>query len=94
MSFLFFLLSSLGISYAWSDTDISVPMRNLVAKIPYIHKPLLCHECSSFWISLALSFLFVSPLDLPIIGNILMAFCGLFVNMCFVRNNLIPNRYT
>lgn len=93
MNFLIFILCSLGISYAWSDTDISVPMRNFVAKIPYIHRPLLCHECSSFWISLALSFAFVPPVDIPIIGNLLLSFCGFFVNMYFVRNNLVPNRY-
>ena len=81
----------MGLSYAWSDTEASKPMRNFIAKIPYVRKPLLCHECSSFWISLFLSF-FLNPLDNLIfpIGNILSAFCGFFINLYFVRKNIIP----
>jgi len=92
MIFLYYLICSLGISYAWSDTEISVPARNFVAKFAFFRKLLLCHECSSFWISLALS-LFLNPFDsycLPIISNILSAFCGFFVNLFFVRKHIIP----
>lgn len=94
MSFFIFLICSLGICYAWSDTEISVPIRNAIAKIPYIRKPLLCHECSSFWISLLLS-VFFNPIDnmheIPIISNLILAFCGFFVNLYFVRNHLIQH---
>lgn len=91
--FLFFiyLFLSLALTYAWSDTEASRPFRNLIARIPYIRKPLLCHECSSFWISLGLS-LFLNPLNeltLPFISNILSAFCGFFINLIFVRNSFI-----
>ena len=78
-------------SYCWSDTEITRPIRNLIAKIPYINKPLLCHECSSFWISLILS-IFINPLEqltYPIFNNILSAFCGFFINFYFTRNELI-----
>jgi hypothetical protein len=91
---LVYLLSCLGVAYAWSDTEISVPIRNLVARIPYIRNALLCHECSSFWISLGLSFL-INPLkDLdqifPFSNNLMLAFCGFFANLYFTRKNIIP----
>ena len=89
-----YLLICLGISYAWSDTEISVPLRNLVARIPYIRKPLLCHECVSFWISLSVTAA-INPLSdytQPYISNILSAFCGFFINLVFVRKQIIPYR--
>jgi len=89
-----YLLICLGISYAWSDTEISVPLRNLVARIPYIRKPLLCHECVSFWISLSVTAP-INPLSdytQPYISNILSAFCGFFINLIFVRKQIIPYR--
>ena len=89
--FVAYLFLCLGITYAWSDTEIARPFRNFIAKIPYIHKPFLCHECSSFWISLAISF-FINPFDLltsPYVSNILSAFCGFFINLYFVRNQLV-----
>jgi len=89
--FLIYLFICLGVTYAWSDTEVSRPFRNFIAKIPYIQKPLLCHECSSFWISLGVSF-FINPLfgfTYPFLSNILSAFCGFFINLYFVRNNLV-----
>lgn len=86
-----YLFLCLGVAYAWSDTEIAVPFRNFIAKIPYIRKPLLCHECSSFWISLAISF-FINPfleLTYPCLSNIFSAFCGFFINLYFVRNQLV-----
>jgi hypothetical protein len=89
-----YLISCLGVAYAWSDTEISVPMRNFVARIPYIRNAMLCHECSSFWISLGLSF-FINPLKgseqvIPFSSNLILAFCGFFMNLYFTRNSLIP----
>lgn len=92
MIFLIYLMCCLGVSYAWSDTEISRPIRNKVATIPYINKPLLCHECSSFWISLLISF-FLNPLEnlvYPLASNILSAFCGFFINLYFTRKHIIP----
>jgi len=89
--FLVYLFLCLGITYAWSDTEIARPFRNFIARIPYVHKPFLCHECSSFWISLGVSF-FINPffeLTYPFLTNIFSAFCGFFINLYFVRNNLI-----
>ena len=91
-NFIIYLFCCLAISYAWSDTEASKPLRNLVARLPYVRKPLLCHECVSFWISLALS-CFLNPLagyTSPIVSNLLSAFCGFFINMIFVRKHLIP----
>lgn len=91
MIFVIYLFCCLGITYAWTDTDVSRPLRNMVARIPYIRTPLLCHECSSFWISLLLS-IFINPLNnytYPIVSNILLAFCGFFINLYCVRNKLI-----
>ncbi len=90
MIFIIYLFASLALTYAWSDTEVSRPFRNFIAKIPYIRKPLLCHECSSFWISLGLS-IFLNPFDLitiPYISNVLSAFCGFFINYLFVRHIL------
>lgn len=92
MIFLIYLICCLGVAYAWSDTEVAVPLRNMVAKVPYIRRALLCHECSSFWISLAIS-LFLNPLSdnvVPLVSNLLCAFCGFFVNLYFTRKNLIP----
>jgi hypothetical protein len=89
--FIVYLFLCLGVSYGWSDTEASRPFRNFIARIPYIRKPLLCHECSSFWISLGISF-FINPLlglTYPFLTNILSAFCGFFINLYFVRNNII-----
>jgi len=86
-----YLFICLGITYAWSDTELARPFRNFIVKIPYIRKPLLCHECSSFWISLAISF-FINPfigLTYPLVSNIFSAFCGFFINLYFVRNQLV-----
>ena len=90
-AFVIYLFLCLGLTYAWSDTEVSRPFRNFIAKIPYIRRPLLCHECSSFWVSLALSF-FINPLQeltYPIISNILCSFTGFFINLIFVRNHFI-----
>jgi len=94
MSLIIYLLTSLGVCYAWSDTEISVPLRNRVAKIPFLSKPLLCHECSSFWISLAISFFInpVEPYTYKGVSNIISAFCGFFINLYFVRKHIIPFR--
>lgn len=92
MIFIIYLISSLGLTYGWSDTEASRPLRNLVARIPYIRTPLLCHECSSFWIGLLLTFC-INPLQYytyPIVSNILSAFCAFFINLYFVRNSYIP----
>jgi hypothetical protein len=92
MIFLIYLVICLGVAYAWSDTEASVPFRNMVAKVPYIRAALLCHECSSFWISLFVSF-FINPLQdatYPGASNIFSAFCGFFLNLYFVRKKIIP----
>jgi hypothetical protein len=89
--FLIYLSVCLGVAYAWNDTEVTIPFRNFIAKIPYIRKPLLCHECSSFWISFGISF-FINPffeLTYPFLSNIFSAFCGFFINLYFVRNQLI-----
>lgn len=90
-SFFVYLFVCLGICFAWSDTEITRPFRNLIAKIPYINRILLCHECSSFWISLCISF-FINPfyeLTCTYLSNIFSAFCGFFINLYFVRNQLV-----
>jgi hypothetical protein len=95
IEFIIYLFCCLGVSYAWSDTEASVPLRNFISYIPVIRKPLLCHECSSFWISLGISF-FINPFYEIVnpywMSNILLAFCGFFINLYFVRNKQIPNR--
>lgn len=57
----------------WSFAEIFKPIRNLVAKVPFIRRPLLCPECCSFWVGLFVSFLYnpiVLDWNLGIITNI------------------------
>jgi hypothetical protein len=51
----------------WSFAEIFKPIRNFVAKIPYIRRPLLCPECSSFWMGFGVSF-FYNPLILNVLN--------------------------
>ena len=53
-----YLLISCSLSFMWNFAEIFIPIRNLIAKIPYLRKPFLCPECSSFWIGLFFSFLY------------------------------------
>jgi len=68
----------------WSFSEIFSPVRNFVAKIPYIRKPLICPECSSFWMGLLTSF-FYNPL-IEVVGIPSFAFCGLATHLfaCFI----------
>ncbi len=85
---LFYLLTyiilSLSVSFMWSFSDIFAPVRNFIARIPYIRKPFLCPECSSFWMGILTS-LFYNPL-FNILGNYSYPFCGLSVHLfaCFL----------
>jgi hypothetical protein len=74
---------SLSVSYMWSFSEIFRPVRNFVARIPYIKKPLLCPECSSFWFGFVVSFLY-NPIILTNFSLILItnAFAGLVTHMC------------
>jgi len=87
---IYFLFISLSFSYMWSFSDIFQPIRNIVSKIPYIRKPLICPECSSFWIGLVASFIY-NPIILhcSFIGleNII---CGLVTHLvaCFIYKKL------
>lgn len=78
---IYYICISLSFSYMWSFADIFIPVRNFVAKIPYVRRPFLCPECSSFWIGLAISFLYnpiVLNLDLLFLTNIC---CGLVTHL-------------
>jgi hypothetical protein len=68
----------------WSFSEIFSPVRNLVARIPYVKKPLICPECSSFWMGLLTSF-FYNPL-FNTLGYYSYPFCGLAVHLfaCFL----------
>lgn len=91
MILILYCIISLGICYAWNDTEISRPMRNIVARIPYVRSAMLCHECSSFWIGLVLSFFIdpVKPYCDSLVSHILSAFCSFFINLLFVRNKYV-----
>lgn len=79
-----YIILSLGVSFVWSFSDIFIPIRNFVAKIPYIRRPLLCPECSSFWIGLFTA-LFYNPLYYNL-GLFSFIFCGLSTHFfaCFL----------
>lgn len=79
-----YIILSLSLSFVWSFSEIFSPVRNFIAKIPYIRKPLLCPECSSFWVGLATCF-FYNPL-FNILGYFSFPFSGLVVHLfaCFL----------
>ncbi len=73
---LVYLLISISISHMWSHADIFITLRNKVAKIPYIRRPLICPECFSFWVGFGVSFLYnpLATLTYVFVSNVL---CGL-----------------
>ena len=79
-----YILLSLGVSFMWSFSEIFAPIRNLVARIRYIRKPLICPECSSFWMGILTS-LFYNPL-FNTLEFVSYPFCGLVVHLfaCFL----------
>ena len=83
MDFFQYLVLSLSVSFMWSFSEIFSPVRNLVARIPYIRRPLICPECSSFWMGVLVS-AFYNPLFSEL-GFISYAFCGLSTHLiaCF-----------
>jgi len=78
---LIYILISLSFSYMWSFSEIFRPVRNFVAKIPIIKKPMLCPECASFWFGV---FVYLFVLDPFVIhtGLISSVIFGLIVHLC------------
>lgn len=90
---LLFLLMSLSLSQIWSFSKIMSPVRNFIAKIPYIRTPLICPECSSFWVGIFTSF-FYNPLfnyfdSLNIVSTVL---CGSITHLFAVYLYKIHNK--
>lgn len=77
---LIFLLLSLSVAHMWSHAEIFTPLRNKVALIPYIRRPLICPECFSFWAGLMVSFIF-NPLSTVIYIGVSNVFCGLITHL-------------
>jgi hypothetical protein len=63
----------LGVSHLWSFSAIFVPIRNFVARIPYVRRPLICPECSSFWMGIGVSIFYMPFSHFNLINMIL---CG------------------
>jgi hypothetical protein len=79
-SVVIFLLRSVSVSQMWSFARIFIPIRNIVARILFIRKPLLCPECSSFWIGVATSLLY-NPLRGEFNLIVATAFAGLLTHL-------------
>jgi hypothetical protein len=79
-----YTILGLSVSFMWSFSEIFAPVRNFIAKIPYIRRPLICPECSSFWMGILVS-LFYNPLFLTL-GIFSYPFSGLTVHLfaCFL----------
>lgn len=82
-----YLILSSSLAFMWNFAEIFIPFRNIIAKIPYIRKPLLCPECSSFWIGLFFSF-FYNPLIYQL-GYLSYIMCGSITHLLTVYINLI-----
>jgi len=77
---LIFLLLSVSVSQMWSFARIFIPIRNIIAKIPWVHRPLLCPECSSFWVGVLVSLLY-NPLRGEFNFIVATAFAGLLTHL-------------
>lgn len=90
---LYYICLSLSFTYMWSFAEIFRPIRNFVARIPYIRRPLLCPECSSFWIGLFVSFLYnpvILDWNLGIITNICAGLVThLFASILYKTTSLV-----
>jgi hypothetical protein len=77
----YFIIITLSISHIWSFSEVFLPFRKIVSKIPYIKKPLLCPECCSFWVGFLFSFLY-NPIILNYnfyyITNVIAGICVYF----------------
>jgi hypothetical protein len=63
-SFIFFILSSWGLTHILVSSKIMEPFRNwLLINSPFFGDMLNCYQCTSFWTSMMLYFFFN---DLPI----------------------------
>jgi hypothetical protein len=77
-----FLLMSLSLSQMFSFSEVFLPIRNFIVKIPYIRKPLLCPECCSFWMGILTSAMFNPFFDMFDAYHILSTlFCGLVTHL-------------
>lgn len=79
-SVLIFLLLSTSVAFMWNFAKIFIPVRNFVARIPYVKQPLLCMECSSFWMGVLTSF-FYNPLRGEFGFLVATAFAGLLTHL-------------
>lgn len=68
-----FIIISIAFSHMWSHSKILGPVRNIIARIPYIRVPLLCPECSSFWVGFAVSWIYNPFFGIPILGTIVLS---------------------
>jgi hypothetical protein len=82
--FIIYLVISISTAFIWSFADIFIPFRNLIARIPYIRRPILCPECCSFWVGLLISLIF-NPL-FGILGYLSYVFLGISTHLfaCFI----------
>jgi hypothetical protein len=77
---LYFIIIALSFSVMWNFSEIFRPIRNFVSRIPYVRRPLMCPECSSFWFGFFSSFLYnpiILNFDYILLSNII---CGLIVH--------------
>ena len=90
-----FILIAMSISCLWNESEIFIPLRILVTKIPIIRGPLLCPECSTFWIGFALSFMWnpvlsfdIGYFSYDIISNIVLASLSYLAAHIFYNSSL------
>ena len=82
----------MSVSYMYSFSDIFLPVRNLIARIPYIRRPLLCPECSSFWFGLGVSFLYnplIVDVNIPYLTNIFGGLATHIIACWLYRNEIL-----
>jgi uncharacterized protein YacL len=81
LNVLYFVCLSMSFSVMWSFSEIFRPVRNIISRIPYIRRALICPECSSFWIGLLVSFLYnpiILDFNIIFVNNVI---CGLITHL-------------
>lgn len=91
LELIYFLFLSLSVSIMWNFSEIFKPIRNIVSRIPYLRRPFLCPECSSFWFGFFVSFLY-NPIKLDfsffIVTNLFCGLCSHSIAFFIFRKNV------
>jgi len=89
-----FLLISISCSHLWSHSVIMGYIRRKIVYIPLIRKPLLCPECSSFWVAFGITFIFNPLIDLiciPFLSNVFVSVISYTISGILYKKQILTD---